>query len=38
MDKYQELSLNCEVYSSFEGVSSDYRILTAKISFSLCRN
>ena len=30
--------MNCEAYSSFEGVSSDHRIVTAKIRLSLCRN
>ena len=31
-------NLNCEVYSSFEGVSSHHRIVTAKICLSLPRN
>ena len=31
-------ALNCEAYSSFEGVSSDHRIVTAKIRLSLRRN
>ena len=31
-------ALNCEVYSSFEGVSSDRIIVTAKIRLSLRRN
>ena len=30
--------LNCEAYSSFEGVSSDHRIISVKIHLSLCRN
>ena len=30
--------LNCEAYLSFEGVSSDHRIVTAKIRLSLRRN
>ena len=30
--------MNCEVYSCFEGVSSDHRIITAKIRLSLERN
>ena len=32
------VSLNCEVHSSFEGVSYNNRIVTAKIYLSLCRN
>ena len=31
-------TLNCEVYSSFEGISSDHRNVTAKIRLSLHRN
>ena len=31
-------ALNCEAYSSFEGVSSDHRIVTSKITLSLHRN
>ena len=31
-------ALNCEAYSSFEGVSSDHRIVSAKIRLSLRRN
>ena len=31
-------TVNCEAYTSFEGVSSDYRIILAKIHLSLCRN
>ena len=30
--------MNCEVYSSFQGVSSDHRIVTAKIRLSLRKN
>ena len=30
--------MNCEAYSSFEGVSSDHRIVTIKIRLSLGRN
>ena len=30
--------MNCEAYSSFEGVSCDYRIVTAKIRLSLRKN
>ena len=30
--------LNCELYSSFKGVSSDDRIVTAKVPLSLCKN
>ena len=30
--------MNCESYSSFEGVSSDHRIVSAKICLSLYRN
>ena len=29
--KWNNYALNCETYSSFDGVSSDHRILTAKI-------
>ena len=29
---------NCEAYNSFEGVSSDHRILTAKFQLSLRTN
>ena len=31
-------TLNCGAYISFEGVSFDHRIITAKIWVSLCRN
>ena len=30
--------MNCEAYSSFEGVSSDHRIVKAKIRLSLRKN
>ena len=30
--------INCESYSSFEGESSDHRIISLKIHLSLCRN
>ena len=33
--KWNNSALNCEAHSSFEGVSSDYRIVTAKIRLSL---
>ena len=33
--KWKTSAMNCEAYSSFEGVSSDHRILTAKIRLSL---
>ena len=33
--KWNNSALNCEAYSSFEGVSSDHRIVTAKIRLSL---
>ena len=33
--KWKNSSMNCEAYSSFEGVSTDYRIVTAKIRLSL---
>ena len=36
--KWIKSALNCEAYSSFEGVYSDHRIITAKIRLSLCRN
>ena len=36
--KWINSALNCEVYSSFEGVSSDYQIVMAKIHLSLRRN
>ena len=36
--KWKNSMMNCEAYSSFEGVSSDHRIVTAKISLSLQRN
>ena len=36
--KWNNSPLNWEAYSSFEGVSSDHRIVTAKIRLSLRRN
>ena len=36
--KWINNALNCEAYSSFEGVSSDHHIITANIWLSLCRN
>ena len=36
--KWKNSAVNCEAYSSFEGVSSDHRILTAKIRLSLRKN
>ena len=36
--KWNNSALNCEAYSSLKGVSSDHRIVTAKIRLSLRRN
>ena len=36
--KWIKSTLSCEAYSSFEGVSSNHWIITAKIHLSLCRN
>ena len=36
--KWNNSALNCEAYSSFEGVSSDHQIVMAKIRLSLHRN
>ena len=36
--KWKNCAMNCEAYSSFEGVSSDHRIVTAKIGLSLRKN
>ena len=36
--KWINSALNCEADSSFEGVSSDHRIVIAKIHPNLCRN
>ena len=36
--KWKNSAMNCEAYSSFEGVSSDHRIVTAKIRQSLRKN
>ena len=33
--KWKNSAMNCEAYSSFEGVSSDHRIVRAKIRLSL---
>ena len=36
--KWKNSAMNCEAYSSFEGVSTDHRIVTAKIQLSLRKN
>ena len=36
--KWKNSAMNCEAYSSFEGVSSDHRIVMAKIRLSLRKN
>ena len=36
--KWKNSAMNCEAYSSFEGVSSDHRIVTAKLLLSLRKN
>ena len=36
--KWKNSAMNCEAYSSFEGLSSDHRIVTAKIRLSLRKN
>ena len=36
--KWKNSAMNCEAYSSFEGVSSDHRIVTTKILLSLRKN
>ena len=36
--KWKNSATNCEAYSSFEGVSTDHRIATAKIRLSLRKN
>ena len=36
--KWKNSTMNCEAYSSFEGVSSDHRIATAKVRLSLRKN
>ena len=36
--KWKNSVMNCEAYSTFEGVSSDHRIVTAKIRLSLRKN
>ena len=36
--KWKKSAMNCEAYYSFEGVSSDHRIVTAKLRLSLRKN
>ena len=36
--KWKNSAMNCEAYSTFEGVSSDHRIVTAKIRLILRKN
>ena len=36
--KWNNIALNCEAYSSFEGMSSDHRIVKAKIRPRLRKN
>ena len=36
--KWKNSAINCEAYSSFEGMSSDHQIVTAKIRLSLRKN
>ena len=36
--KWKNSAMNCEAYSTFEGVSSDHQIVTAKIRLSLRKN
>ena len=36
--KWENSAMNCEAYTSFEGVSTDHRIVTAKIRLSLGKN
>ena len=36
--KWKNSAMNCEAYSSFEGVSSDHRIVPAKVRLSLRKN
>ena len=36
--KWKNCAINCEAYSSFKGVSSDHRIVTAKIRLRLPKN
>ena len=36
--KWKNCAINCEAYTSFEDVSSDHRIVTAKIRLSLRKN
>ena len=35
--KWMNSILNCEAYCSFEGISTDHRIISAKIRLNLCR-
>ena len=35
---WKNSAMNCEAYSTFEGVSSDHRIVTAKVRLSLRKN
>ena len=37
-NKWKNSAMNCEAYSSFEGVSSDHWIVTAKLRLSLRKN
>ena len=37
-NKWKNSAMNCEAYFSFEGVSTDHRIVTAKIRLSLRKN
>ena len=37
-NKWKNSAMNCEAYSSFEGVSTDHRIVMAKIQLSLRKN
>ena len=36
--KWKNSTMNCEAYTSFEGVSSDHRIVTAKMRLGLRKN
>ena len=36
--KWKNSAMNCEAYSSFGGVSSDHRIVTARLRLSLQKN
>ena len=37
-EKWNNIALNCEVYSSYDGVSSDHQIVSAKIRLRLRKN